>query len=53
MTTLFEQEKQEILTELKISKENSKHYEKIKDNFELSQFYEKWLFIGRILKIRK
>ena len=52
MNKLFDEEKQELYTEIKLMKERHKETEKDRLNDEVSRFFEKWFFIAKLLKVK-
>ena len=52
LNKLFDDEKQELYTEMRILKKNADEFAKMKDMNEIRFFYQKWLFIAAVKKLQ-
>ena len=52
LTKVFDEEKQEIYSEMAILRANAEKYEMMKEAFEKHLFWYKWLFISKVRSLK-
>jgi len=52
-TRLFDEEKQELISEMAILRKNAEDFEKMNDSFEIRFALQKWLFLAKIKSLQE
>ena len=52
MNKLFDEEKQELYTEIRLLKDKTKQYDKLRQTYDINMFFEKWYFYAKLIKIK-